>query len=330
MAQHTSADRIRARGCRRGSSDRRGSTVAQRRRRTVDVEITFARRGAQGSAGCAPIRGATIDAGLPRASRRAAALSAAWRPFLAPGIGSTSSFSIGQRSATCAGLGPWGSSISRSSATTGEIASRTVPRKQGKKRRNPRAEPCRELAGERAAGQRQVGDKGDPQLRGRRRGRRPPPDAGQGASTRPGSRQRDPALGEHRGGRGASVGRAVAHADRPDLAPLDGIGHQVHHPRNRHPAGGKVMHDIDRRSSDVEREARRSSDRGDHERGENGLGGNVGGDQDVRASATALAERRSEATALYSRGGVEQGHAGTHGGLRAPVAPRRSRGARHR
>ena len=87
---------------------------------------------------------ASISAGVSEKAR-APALSAAWRPFLAPGIGRTSSFSMSQRSATWAGLRPWASPISRSSATTGVDGLALLPAEAG----HEAAEPGRPRAGRR-------------------------------------------------------------------------------------------------------------------------------------------------------------------------------------
>ena len=61
--------------------------------------------------------------------------------------------------------------------------------------------------------------------------------------------QRDAPIGQDTVGQPHLIGRVVADPDRPDLALLDCVGHQVHEPRDRDPAGWVVVHvQVERRA----------------------------------------------------------------------------------
>ena len=194
------------------------------------------------------------------------------------------------------------------------------------KRRKPRRpRPGDELAGQGAVGQRLVGDERDPQLAA-------------GVEDAVGLRlaveervldlvrgERDAAVGERRVGEPHLVGRVVADADRPDLALLDGVGHQVHERRDRDPARGVVVHvQVDGRALEeleapLERPGHRVGPR-QHVRRE------LRRDQDVPPVGQ-LAEPALGGAGAVHLGGVEEGRAGGHAGVEGALLLVAARGA---
>ena len=233
---------------------------------------------------------------------------------------------MSQRRATWAGLRPWASPISRSSATTGVDGLALLPPEAGHEAAEAgRPRPGHELAGQGAVGQRLVGDERDPQLAA---GVEDAIGLGLAVEQRVLDLvrgERDPALGEHRVGESHLVGRVVADADRPDLALLDGVGHQVHEPRDRDPAGRVVMHvQVDGRAlEELEAPLERPGHRvgpGQHVRRE------LRRDEDVPPVGQ-LAEPALGSAGAIHLGGVEERRTGGDAGVEGALLLVAARGA---
>ena len=120
------------------------------------------------------------------------------------------------------------------------------------------------------------------------------------------------------------IGRVVADADRPDLALLDGVGHQVHELRDRNPAGRVVVH--------VQVDGRLAEELGGpHERTgiasapRQGVRRELRRDEDA-ARAGQLADSALRSPGAVHLGGIEEGRTGGHAGVERAVPRRGSQG----